>query len=83
MEDFSGTGRMHVEQRGKILVGDYVEIIQPEQNAGHPLFLSCQVKRLFDEQGNEISSTPHAKMHYQMEFDHPVKKMSILRKQLI
>ncbi|MSS20310.1 peptidase U32 family protein [Pseudoramibacter porci] len=83
LEDFSGTGRMHVEQRGKILVGDYVEIIQPEQNAGHPLFLSCQVKRLFDEQGNEISSTPHAKMHYQMEFDHPVKKMSILRKQLI
>jgi len=83
LEDFSGNGRMLVEQRGKISVGDHIEVIQPGQSGQNELFLSCQVKHLFDEQGNAITSTPHAKMHYQLEFDKPVKKMSILRKRLI
>jgi putative protease len=82
MQDYTGKGRMQVEQRGKLEAGDTIEIIQPGSQLDDDLFYEWHVQHLYDEAGNEIQSTPHAKMHYQIEIDRPVKAMSILRKRL-
>lgn len=82
MQDYSGSGFMQVEQRGKLQAGDIIEIIQPGSHLEDALFHECKVEHLYDASGVEIQSTPHAKMNYQIKVDCPVKAMSILRKRL-
>lgn len=69
------TGLATIEQRNKILTGDTLEILR----AGEDDFLTIESAELFDEDGNVIDSTPHAKMIFKLRTP-PVRPMDILRK---
>lgn len=55
---------IYLSQRNKLRLGDEVEILRP-----HDRNLKMTITRLWDEEHNPISSTPHAKMHFIMSRD--------------
>lgn len=65
-----------IEQRNKVLKGDEVEILTPyEKN------YSIKLEKLWDEEGNEIDSTPHPQMIYKIKFQRPLKPFDMLVKE--
>ncbi|WKY49259.1 U32 family peptidase [Eubacteriaceae bacterium ES3] len=64
-----------IQQRNKIVAGDEIEVMIP----GKGYFVQT-ANYLLDETGNELESTPHPKMIYQMKMDQSVSPMDILRK---
>ncbi len=70
-------GEIYCSQRGKFELGAEIEILQPNGEN-----LKFTPKYIIDEEGNSITSTPHAKMKYKIDCPHEVEPMSILRKPL-
>lgn len=67
--------RATIEQRNKISRGDEIEIMIPTKG-----FFTQKVAMIWDDQGQLIEATPHAKMIYTIGVDQPVATMDILRK---
>ncbi len=65
-----------VEQRGKFSVGDSVEFFQP-----HGKTLQQKISVMFDAEGQEISSAPHAQQIVKIPVVAPVEIWSLLRTQ--
>ena len=66
-----------ISQRGKILLGDHVEFVVPGEDG---IYFSQKVNALFNERGEPIDATPHAKMIYSMPVDRDLPQYSLLRK---
>lgn len=62
-------------QRGKIELGDTVEILQPGAQT-----VSFTPNWLKNSEGEEITSTPHSKMEFTMDCPQRVPPMSIIRR---
>ena len=70
-------GYLLVEQRNRFFVGDTLDILVPGEK---PFFFPCE--RLYNGEGEEIQSAPHAAMKLKIPFEHPLPKGSILRVKL-
>ena len=64
-----------VEQRNRMFVGDDIEVIGPFKDT-----VKGKILEMYDEEGNEIQSAPHAKQIVKLKLDVPVDKDYILRK---
>ncbi len=64
-------------QRGKIFVGDILEVLTP----GGEVF-ETEVTWLTDDQGEAIEATPHAMMNFHLPIAQEVPPMSILRRKI-
>lgn len=69
------TGLALVEQRNKMVLGEEIEIFGPGRK-----FFKQEITVLLDEEGNPISSAPHAQQLVQIKMDHPVREKYMLRK---
>ncbi len=66
-----------IEQRNKIALGEEIEVV------GKGDFLvKMKVEGLYDEKGQEISSTPHPQMIYYLKSEAPLPKNGFLRKKI-
>ncbi len=68
-------GTLFAQQRGKFELGDEIEILQP--NGENILFTP---EKIFDEKGEEISSTPHSMMNFSFKIDLDIPRLSIIRR---
>ncbi len=68
-------GTLYAQQRGKFNLGDEVEILQPN---GENILLTPE--KLFDENGEEITSTTHPMMNFSFKTDLEIPRLSIIRK---
>ena len=57
-------GRCRIEQRNKFSVGEKIEIMKPDGDN-----ISVTVKRILDEEGNEMESAPHPKQLLYVELE--------------
>ena len=64
-----------ISQRNKFLVGDEIEVIQPNK----PFFVQ-KVAYMENEKGEKIDSCPHAQMIIKIPMDEPVTTDAMLRK---
>ena len=69
-----GVGRAKFSQRNKMALGDSVELLTPG-SVGKEIF----IERIFDEWGNEIESTPHPYMNFEIVSDAEFKVGDIIR----
>lgn len=71
-------GRLYCRQRGKFTLGELLEVLTPAGKA-----ISFTPASIQNEEGAEISSTPHTKMKFSVPSpkDSEIKPMSILRRQ--
>ncbi len=67
--------KVYCSQRGKFNLGDEIEILTPNLTT-----ITITPKAIFDEDENEINSTPHPMMKYSFECLESIPQMSILRK---
>ena len=63
------------EQRNKFSVGDVIEIMKPNGEN-----LEVTVRRLVDEDGNDVESAPHPKQKLWIDVDAPLAPWDILRR---
>ncbi len=68
-------GRLYCSQRGKFIVGDCIEILQPDGSV-----YSFTPNKIYDAENNEIESTAHSMMDFSIECEKEIVPMSILRK---
>lgn len=68
-------GKIYCSQRGKFVVGDTLEILQPNGSV-----VQITPNKIFDQDGNEIESTAHSMMKYSLDCDIEIAPMSIIRK---
>lgn len=71
----TGTGMALVEQRNRFAVGDRVEIMAPKGEG-----FTQVVRKMFDEEGNQIEAAPHPQQMVRVPLDRPVPPYSILRR---
>lgn len=64
-----------IEQRNKFEVGDEIEVMPAKGEA-----FKMVVTKMWNENGVEIMSAPHAQQVVKLKFDNPVKKFDMLRK---
>ena len=69
--------RVTAEQRGKLLIGETIEIMQPKGE-----ILTCKVKDLRDFEGESVESTPHAKEIFSFICDKEIEPYSIIRRNI-
>ncbi len=69
-------GLYRIEQRNKFSVGDEIEIMKPCGDN-----IRTRVLRMTDENGEEISSCPHARQIFYVDPGVPLEPYDILRKQ--
>lgn len=62
-------------QRGKFALGDTLEVLSPDGSV-----ITITPKTICDENNNNITSTPHATMHFNIPIQKEVAPFSILRK---
>ncbi|MEA4815924.1 MAG: U32 family peptidase [Lachnospiraceae bacterium] len=75
-EDYDeASGTAIVMQRNKFETGDKIEVMPAKGKA-----YEMTVKKMWNEDGEEISSAPHPQQIIKMLFDKPVRKFDILRK---
>lgn len=68
-------GLYRIEQRNKFSVGDEIEVMKPDgQN------LTVTVKRIVDEEGNEMESAPHPKQVLYIDLGQSLELYDILRR---
>ncbi|KUO77572.1 MAG: peptidase U32 [Clostridia bacterium BRH_c25] len=72
----SNTGLATVEQRNRMLVGDVIEVIGP-----HRQLFSQKLEKMWNEEGEEISSAPHPQQIITIKMEKPVEKNDILRRE--
>ena len=63
-----------VEQRGKLQIGQQIEILQPN----NPTFIQ-RLSHMTDEDGNLIEAAPHAQQIVKIKMDNPVESWSLIR----
>jgi putative protease len=69
-----GVGRAKFSQRNKMTLTDEVELLTPG-GVGKEI----RLEKIYDEWGNEISSTPHPYMSFEIEADAEFKTGDIIR----
>lgn len=68
-------GMYRIEQRNKFSVGEEIEVMKPDgQN------LTVTVKRIVDEEGNEMESAPHPKQVLYIDLGQSLELYDILRR---
>jgi putative protease len=70
------TGEATIEQRNKVLKGEEVEILTPDEKS-----YSIRLEYLWDEEGQEIDSAPHPQMIYKIKVQRPLKIFDMLVKE--
>lgn len=76
VEDYDPeTGAARISQRNKFSEGDVIEIIQPRRE-----FFTTTARDMRDEDGNSITTAPHATMTVIMPIDKPAVKGAMLRR---
>ena len=75
VEDCDDEGNALLTQRNKFSVGEELELLCRD---GEPL--SFTAPQMWDEEGTEISSAPHAMMKLSMKLPRKAEKLSIIRK---
>lgn len=75
VEECDGEANAVLTQRNRFCVGDRVELMTREAEP-----IAFTVSELFDENGEEIRSTPHAMMKFKMKLPIPCSRLSILRR---
>ncbi len=70
-------GEIIAEQRGKMELGDTIEIMQP-----HGDNITFELTSMTDAKGNAINATPHAAMLFKIPHGAPIQVGSYLRKQV-
>ena len=68
-------GTLYCSQRGKFVVGDEIEVLQPDGSV-----FKFTPEKIYDEEGNEIENTAHSMMKFSVPCETEVKPLSILRK---
>ena len=68
-------GLYRIEQRNKFSVGEEIEVMKPNGDN-----LSVVVKRIVDEEGNEVASAPHPKQVLFLDLGQPLEEYDILRR---
>lgn len=68
-------GRMYCSQRGKFVLGDTLEVLQPDGSV-----ISFTPTDIKNSEGEDIDNTAHSMMEFSVNCDFEVKPMSILRK---
>lgn len=69
-------GLYELEQRNKFVVGEEIEIMKPSGEN-----IMATVKRIVDEEGNEMESCPHPKQKIYVDLGVELKEFDILRRQ--
>lgn len=69
------SGRVIVEQRNRMFVGDEIEIIGPYKET-----MYGKILEMYNEENEPIESAPHAKQIVKMKLDIPVEEHYMLRK---
>ena len=70
------TGEATIEQRNKVLKGEEVEILTPDEKS-----YSIKLENLWDEEGQEIDSAPHPQMIYKIRVKRSLKPFDMLVKE--
>jgi len=70
------SGLATIEQRNKVFKGEEVEILTPDEKS-----YTIKLDKLWDEEGNEIESTPHPQMIYKIKVQRPLKPFDMLVKE--
>ncbi len=68
-------GLWKIEQRNKFFVGEEIEIMQPDGTN-----LKVRVRKITDQDGNEMESAPHPKQELYVDLEADVRKYDILRR---
>lgn len=69
-------GLYRIEQRNKFSVGEQIEVMKPDGRN-----IPVTVKRIVDEDGNEMESAPHPKQVLYIDLGQELEKYDILRRQ--
>ena len=68
-------GMYRIEQRNKFSVGEEIEVMKPD---GRNIVVT--VRRIVDEEGNEMESAPHPKQVLYIDLGQPLEMHDILRR---
>ena len=68
-------GLYRIEQRNKFSVGEQIEVMKPDGEN-----IEVTVKRIVDEEGNDMESAPHPKQVLYINLGHPLEMYDILRR---
>lgn len=68
-------GLYRIEQRNKFSVGEEIEVMKPNGEN-----LTVTVRRIVDEEGNEMESAPHPKQVLYIDLGQPLELYDILRR---
>lgn len=68
-------GLYRIEQRNKFSVGETIEVMKPNGDN-----IVVTVKRILDEEGNEMESAPHPKQVLYIDLGQPLEMYDILRR---
>ena len=74
--DCNEEGLYRIEQRNKFSVGEQIEVMKPD---GRNILVT--VKRIVDEDGNEMESAPHPKQVLYIDLGQELEMYDILRRQ--
>ena len=69
-------GLYRIEQRNKFSVGEHIEVMKPDGRN-----IPVTVKRIVDEDGNEMESAPHPKQVLYIDLGQELEMYDILRRQ--
>lgn len=69
-------GLYRIEQRNKFSVGEQIEVMKPDGRN-----IPVTVKRIVDEDGNEMESAPHPKQVLYIDLEQELEMYDILRRQ--
>ncbi len=69
-------GLYQIEQRNKFSVGEQIEVMKPDGTN-----IEATVKKIRDENGNEMESAPHPKQVLYIDLGQPLAEFDILRRQ--
>lgn len=69
-------GLYRIEQRNKFSVGEQIEVMKPDGRN-----IPVTVKRIVDEDGNEMESAPHPKQVFYIDLGQELEMYDILRRQ--
>ena len=68
-------GLYRIEQRNKFSVGEQIEVMKPDGEN-----IEVTVRRIVDEEGNDMESAPHPKQVLYIDLGHPLEMYDILRR---
>ena len=68
-------GLYRIEQRNKFSVGECIEVMKPDGEN-----IEVTVKRIVDEEGNDMESAPHPKQILYIDLGQPLEMYDILRR---